>query len=201
MAVRSEPLERRVGREWVRRCPSRPVSRPGPVLWPALPHTCGSCPRAGCVRSSAVGLSCLPWRGGRSTGVTVQPWAAVRPSPPSIHLPRPHAPPAPPGPPRHVPPRGSGDSCECTRGVRPFVTGVVSLRVSGCPSFLKPDSISPCPHRARLSAHLRTRRIDVRVPVCTPFGAVPRGGAAGPPQPCLSRRRPRPPAWRSRRAI
>lgn len=62
---------------------------------------------------------------------------------------------------------------------------VVSLRVSGCPSFLKPDSISPCPHRARLSAHLRTRRIDVRVPVCTPFGAVPRGGRLGHRSPAL----------------
>lgn len=86
MAVRSEPLERRMGREWVRRCPSRPVSRPGPVLWPALPHTRGSCPRAGRVRSQrcrSLLFAVAGWTQHRSDRPTVGSCAAIAPVHPS----------------------------------------------------------------------------------------------------------------------
>lgn len=86
MAVRSEPLERRVGREWVRRCPSRPVSRPGPVLWPALSRARGSCPRAGRVRSQrcrSLLFAVAGWTQHRSDRPAVGSRAAVAPVHPS----------------------------------------------------------------------------------------------------------------------
>lgn len=192
MAVRSEPLERRVGREWVRRCPSRPVSRPGPVLWPALSRARGSCPRAGRVRSQrcrSLLFAVAGWTQHGSDRPAVGSRAAVAPS--ILRALASSQTARPTRAPRAAAPRSApwirgllrvharGPSLRDRRGF------VVSLRVSGCPSFLKPDSISPCPHRARLSAHLRTRRIDVRVPVCTPFGAVPRGGRLGHRSPAL----------------